>query len=1113
MEHALAERLDTPLLQSAALTGALVLLCLCFVLCCCSSDIGNLGDEVRGAYHEHVSTRYAKMLGEEADLKEQAARDAAKRAQIAALKVRRRAADINATPAANGAGAPAGAPAVASSGYGRRGRRGSGDSQSSSLASYDRAPLLAGSGVLSHEQVADLRDLEASESLQGRPAAAAALLSDDVAELAEQQRLQLQLGQLQQQAPPPPPPPVLSSSWLSSFFPWGRRPSPRATPHTMAWDGPHGPPPPGTAAGAPPPSLPKPASDWKSATTPEGHEYWYNELSGESSWTRPDAAAPSGLVSARRAARSRSFGLFKRGGVPAAAYAPAPGDPGAPPLPQPQACGDASAMEMAAALGLSGPTALAGHGRVPAAARDLAKRSGTPGKQRSAESKRRGGGSGMAPAGAPGAAPRRTPAGSSSRRGERTSGAREDGEHSLPADSAGMPAIDVDALDRYYEYDEYGQPVPTGYYEAEDGMLTPLPMATLAPAAAAMAPQLGCVLTLLPAGDGASLAPAAAPGLAAAPAGSSSSRGVPPPPSGPPPQPQPTHDEYGNPLPAYKYSFATIRQPLRRNVLLRAKRPVVHVEIPEELWADEDEAELLGAPHDPLAMHWEAKQLASTLPDGTAASLPKPNAPGTELPESPMVGDKGAGAAAGAAKMAVDMVAAGLGTSGGTPSLNKRPTLTGGALAQAMGSMESGQPRSPDSPGSPRGSPDGANLSPGARARMGGGGPLPTVYKSEEERKRELLKGRKSSKFRGAPGLPRGFDLGPESDEDEKEGEGEEADKDEEGNDAKADAGSKAANLPTGASFKTPLEMRTQQQKDRDASDGPSPLGSPGGHAPGCGGSQYVWSGAANAGCAPGMDSGTGEGLSALFVHPDEDVYDLSEGGGILAEPPRTFEALAFAPRVAGHPAGRRRRIVHAPVTESAADADEDEEDAGILGMFASAAALGGHRTPPRVIRRTTGMGGHSEFSWQMWASENLTDAIGVPAEEAPAEAPAADEATAKTRRDKEKAKAGAKGAKGADSAEAATATPSTTEGIRTAAELHEETKKMHIDYVTVLRSHAEAAEGAKAEGAAAEAGAAADAKADAKGGLDSKRPAAAGLSAKADKPAKGGGKPKGKGK
>ena len=32
------------------------------------------------------------------------------------------------------------------------------------------------------------------------------------------------------------------------------------------------------------------------------------------------------------------------------------------------------------------------------------------------------------------------------------------------------------------------------------------------------------------------------------------------------------------------------------------------------------------------------------------------------------------------------------------------------------------------------------------------------------------------------------------------------------------------------------------------------------------------------------MDLGTGEGLSALFVHPDEDVYDLAEGGGILAE-------------------------------------------------------------------------------------------------------------------------------------------------------------------------------------------------------------------------------------
>ena len=148
-----------------------------------------------------------------------------------------------------------------------------------------------------------------------------------------------------------------------------------------------------------------------------------------------------------------------------------------------------------------------------------------------------------------------------------------------------------------------------------------------------------------------------------------------------------------------------------------------------------------------------------------------------------------------------------------------------------------------------------------------------------------------------------------------------------------------------------------------------------------------------NSGCLPGTDTGTGEGLSALFVHPDEDVYDLAEGGGILSEPPRTFEALAFAPRMpedgeethemrAGVAAQRRRKKLSA--------GDE------LLATFASAAALGAHRTPPRVIAGAAAgaAGSSAEASmWQMWASEDLTDAIGVPllpADGAPAEAPAA---------------------------------------------------------------------------------------------------------------------------
>ena len=157
-------------------------------------------------------------------------------------------------------------------------------------------------------------------------------------------------------------------------------------------------------------------------------------------------------------------------------------------------------------------------------------------------------------------------------------------------------------------------------------------------------------------------------------------------------------------------------------------------------------------------------------------------------------------------------------------------------------------------------------------------------------------------------------------------------------------------------------------------------------------------SGPANAGCGPGLVDGTGEGLSALFVHPDQDVYLFTEGGGILAEPPRTFEALAFAPRVGG-----RRSPSPSPTARAANGAADGAAGVAVsaacgaacgavcaaahgtprdemLINFASAATLGAHRTPPREF--THGRASSPAMdgaTWQMWASDNLTEAIGVP--------------------------------------------------------------------------------------------------------------------------------------
>ena len=59
-------------------------------------------------------------------------------------------------------------------------------------------------------------------------------------------------------SPKPPPPPAPSSTW--------------------------GAPPP-----TPPPGAPSLPDGWKRATSPQGREYYYHQVSGETSWTAPVA--------------------------------------------------------------------------------------------------------------------------------------------------------------------------------------------------------------------------------------------------------------------------------------------------------------------------------------------------------------------------------------------------------------------------------------------------------------------------------------------------------------------------------------------------------------------------------------------------------------------------------------------------------------------------------------------------------------------------------------------------------------------------------------------------------------------------------------------------------
>ena len=158
---------------------------------------------------------------------------------------------------------------------------------------------------------------------------------------------------------------------------------------------------------------------------------------------------------------------------------------------------------------------------------------------------------------------------------------------------------------------------------------------------------------------------------------------------------------------------------------------------------------------------------------------------------------------------------------------------------------------------------------------------------------------------------------------------------------------------------------------------------------------------------------------------------------------------------------------------------------------FASAAALGAHRLAPKVITRPGGqsndpLASQTASTWQMWASDDLTDSLGVqtvqaaprPGEEteedgAPgAAAPAADGALPEGGKDGAKAAAakkaaakeaaaskrgakGAKGAKGADAAESEAAQAAFDRGGAAPTALERESdptfRKMHIDYKPVL--------------------------------------------------------------
>ena len=102
-------------------------------------------------------------------------------------------------------------------------------------------------------------------------------------------------------------------------------------------------------------------------------------------------------------------------------------------------------------------------------------------------------------------------------------------------------------------------------------------------------------------------------------------------------------------------AMSTIRPPLRRSVLLQAERPVVHVEIPESVYAADDEyssAQGAPSPHTPPDMFTAAIEHVKNMVGVGAAA------------RSPPVSQN---------------------NSGGTPNLSRRPTLSGSSISAAMG--------------------------------------------------------------------------------------------------------------------------------------------------------------------------------------------------------------------------------------------------------------------------------------------------------------------------------------------------------------------------------------------------------------------------------------------
>jgi hypothetical protein len=474
------------------------------------------------------------------------------------------------------------------------------------------------------------------------------------------------------------------------------------------------------------------------------------------------------------------------------------------------------------------------------------------------------------------------------------------------------------------------------------------------------------------------------------------------------------------------------RPPVRRSILRQAERAIVQPKMPPSYFDYEEEgASAVRALATGIVDAWQGSagtKLASAIAAVGDEALQKPGATGAF--DTPM--------------HSLGLAAPGMvGTAGGTPGLMRRPNLSGEGRRQTV----EGAGMSPESPSELR------KVKPVTYTTVASRSSPPAFDTPGEAR------------ASAPPGQE--FDLGLEDDADVEPSQAQAVAADGEwcGDDrppSHLDRLNANTLSPTGTmSPSDPNSLIGAISAAADASAlarGHSPLASEAGsglsaaHISAAGGLSTTPA-VANAGCYPGTSDGKGEGLSALFVHPDEDIYSI--GGSILAEPPRTFEALAFAPRVAGQSARRRK------LEEVATD--------DVLSNFASAAALGAHRVPPKVICRC-GSSSATSSTWQMWASDGLAEAIGVPADgeemDAPSDASAdaaanAEEVTAKRAADEkakaEKDKADATkrkgGAKGAAEPEKPTEEPVSSNPALPNRMDDENFKKMHIDYKPVLLS------------------------------------------------------------